>query len=202
MLTRSPALKCWAIINRPVSRDCFRDFLCKAYGRNVNLRAQSHIPFLGELDLKQLLSVLLTLALTASVVAQAVPKMRTDEYRRAHERQIITEFARLLEIPNVASDLQNIRRNAELIHQMMQRRGLNPRLLETASKSTPPAVYGEWKTPGATHSLIFYAHYDGQPTDPGQWTGTLPWQPTWRSAATGIRRENYGVACSGRTNQS
>ena len=89
----------------------------------------------------------------------------------------------MLEIPNVASDLPNIRRNAEFIREMMQKRGLNPRLLETASKSTPPAVYGEWKTPGATRSLIFYAHYDGQPTDPTQWTETLPWQPTWRSAA-------------------
>ena len=133
--------------------------------------------------MKLLTSVLLTLSLAASVAAQAVPKLRTAEYRSAHERQIIAEFARLLEIPNVASDLPNIRRNAELIREMMQRRGLNPRLLETASKSTPPAVYGEWKTPGATHSLIFYAHYDGQPTDPKQWTGTLPWQPTWRSAA-------------------
>ena len=90
---------------------------------------------------------------------------------------------RLLEIPNVASDSENIRRNAELIREMMQKRGLSPRLLETASKSTPPAVYGEWKTPGANHSLIFYAHYDGQPTNPKDWTGTLPWQPTWRSAA-------------------
>ena len=89
----------------------------------------------------------------------------------------------MLEIPNVASDLQNIRRNAEFIREMMQRRGLSPRLLETASQSAPPAVYGEWKAPGATHSLIFYAHYDGQPTDPKQWTETLPWQPTWRSAA-------------------
>jgi len=89
----------------------------------------------------------------------------------------------LLEIPNVASDLQNIRRNAEFIREMMQRRGLSPRLLETASRSTPPAVYGEWKALGATRSLIFYAHYDGQPTDPKQWTDTLPWQPTWRSAA-------------------
>lgn len=116
-------------------------------------------------------------------MAQSVSEARTGEYRRAHERQIIAEFERLLEIPNVASDLPNIRRNAELIRALMQKRGLNPRLLETASRSTPPAVYGEWKTPGATHSLIFYAHYDGQPTDPSQWTGTLPWQPTWRSAA-------------------
>src|SRR5258708_8624997 len=103
------------------------------------------------------------------------------DYRRAHERQILDEFTRLLAIPNVASDRQNIRRNAEFILEMMQRRGLGPRLLETATKESPPAVYGEWKVPGATHSIVLYAHYDGQPTDPKQWTGTLPWRPTWRS---------------------
>lgn len=133
--------------------------------------------------MKQLTSVVMTFAIAVSVVAQSPSVLRTDAYRRAHERQIVAEFARLLEIPNVASDLPNIRRNAEFIREMMQRRGLSPRLLETPSKSTPPAVYGEWKTPGATQTLIFYAHYDGQPTDPKQWTGTLPWQPTWRSAA-------------------
>src|SRR5437870_2738985 len=105
------------------------------------------------------------------------------DYRRAHERQIIDEFTRLLAIPNVASDHENIRRNAEFIREMMQRRGLNPQLLEANSKDTPPAVYGEWKTPGATHSVILYAHYDGQPVDPKQWTASPPFQPTWRSAA-------------------
>src|SRR5437870_4189090 len=105
------------------------------------------------------------------------------DYRRAHERQIIDEFTRLLAIPNVASDRQNIRRNAEFIREMMRRRGLNPQLLEGKTTDTPPAVYGEWKTPGATHSVIFYAHYDGQPVDPKQWTASPPFQPTWRSAA-------------------
>src|SRR5262245_43872091 len=52
------------------------------------------------------------------------------DYRRAHERQILEEFTRLLAIPNVASDRANIRRNADFIREMMQRRGLNPRLLE------------------------------------------------------------------------
>jgi acetylornithine deacetylase/succinyl-diaminopimelate desuccinylase-like protein len=133
--------------------------------------------------LKQLISVLLTFAFALPLAAQTVSRLRTDEYCRAHERQIIAEFVRLLEIPNVASDSQNIRRNAEFIRELMQKRGLSPRLLETASRSTPPAVYGEWKTPGATQSIVLYAHYDGQPTDPKQWTGTLPWQPTWRSAS-------------------
>lgn len=123
------------------------------------------------------------LAIVAISVTLAVAQSPVRDYRRAHERQILAEFTRLLEIPNVASDSRNIRQNAGFIREMMQRRGLNPRLLETASKETPPAVYGEWKTPGATHSIVLYAHYDGQPTDPKQWTGTLPWQPTWRSAA-------------------
>lgn len=133
--------------------------------------------------MKHIVSLLITFVFTVSVVAQSASGLRTAEYRRAHERQIIDEFTRLLAIPNVAADLPNIRRNAEFIRDLMQKRGLSPRLLETASKSSPPAVFGEWKTPGATHSIIFYAHYDGQPTDPKQWTDTLPWQPTWRSAA-------------------
>jgi acetylornithine deacetylase/succinyl-diaminopimelate desuccinylase-like protein len=117
----------------------------------------------------------------SAVVANGQPSVR--DYRRAHEGQILDEFTRLLAIPNVASDRQNIRRNAEFILEMMQRRGLRPRMLETATQQSPPAVYGEWITAGATHSIVLYAHYDGQPADPKQWTGTLPWQPAWRSAA-------------------
>src|SRR5690242_206024 len=105
------------------------------------------------------------------------------DYRRAHERQILEEFTRLLALPNIASDRDNIRRNAEFIREMMQRRGLHPQLLEGKSADTPPAVYGEWKVPGATHSIILYAHYDGQPVDPKAWTASPPFQPTWRSGA-------------------
>jgi len=119
--------------------------------------------------------------LAAATIAFGQSPIRA--YRQTHERQILEEFTRLLAIPNVASDRENIRRNAQFILEMMQRRGLNPRLLETASKESPPAVYGEWRIPGATHSIVLYAHYDGQPTDPKQWTGTLPWQPVWRTAA-------------------
>lgn len=122
------------------------------------------------------------------------------DYRRAHERQIIEEFTRLLAIPNIASDRENIRRNAAFISEMMQRRGLNPRLLETKSKETPPAVYGEWKVAGATRSIILYAHYDGQPTDPKQWTGTMPWLPTWRTAAIESGGQIVALPASGDIN--
>ena len=126
-------------------------------------------------------SFALAMVAISALLANAQPSIR--DYRRAHERQILDEFTHLLTIPNVAADRPNIRRNAEFILEMMQRRGLGPRLLETGAKESPPAVYGEWKVPGATHSIVLYAHYDGQPTDPKQWSGTLPWQPVWRSAA-------------------
>jgi acetylornithine deacetylase/succinyl-diaminopimelate desuccinylase-like protein len=126
-------------------------------------------------------SLLLLTLLPFSVFAQTQDKVR--EYRRANEHQILKEFTTLLAIPNVAADTQNIRRNAALIVEMMKQRGLNPRLLEGSNPNTPPAVYGEWNTPGAQRTILVYAHYDGQPTDPKQWTGTMPWEPVFRSAA-------------------
>src|SRR5882762_725433 len=118
-----------------------------------------------------------------ATVTVAFSQSSVRDYRRAHERQILAEFMRLLAIPNIASDGDNIRRNAQLILEMMQRRGLNPQLLEGRTNDTPPAVYGEWRAPGAVHSIVVYAHYDGQPVDPKQWTASPPFQPTWRSAA-------------------
>jgi len=129
-----------------------------------------------------MLRPLIVLALCAlAISAQTQEKVR--DYRRANEQQIVKEYLALLAIPNVAADAQNIRRNAEFIAEMMKQRGLTPRLLEAPSPNTPPAVYAEVKTPGAQRTLLLYAHYDGQPTDPKQWTGTQPWQPVFRSAA-------------------
>ena len=118
--------------------------------------------------------LLLLIVLPVSVFAQTTQE-KVREFRRANEHQILKEFTALLSIPNVASDTENIRKNAALIIDMMKQRGLNPRLLEGATPDTPPAVYGEWKVPGAQRTILVYAHYDGQPTDPKQWTGTLPW---------------------------
>jgi len=142
-----------------------------------------------------LIAALIVVSLTA-VSAQSPVR----DFRRAHERQILDEFTRLLAIPNVASDKDNIRRNAQFILEMMQRRGLNPQLLEAKSKDTPPAVYGEWKVAGATHSIILYAHYDGQPVDPKQWSASPPFEPTWRTAAMEKGGQVVALPTSGEIN--
>jgi acetylornithine deacetylase/succinyl-diaminopimelate desuccinylase-like protein len=126
-------------------------------------------------------SILLLLLFTQPIYSQS-ENDKVRQYRSAHEHEILRDFVSLLSIPNLASDRDNIRRNAAHIMEMMQRRGLEPRLLEGATRDVPPAVFAEWKTAGATRTIILYAHYDGQPTDPKQWSGTLPWAPQLRSA--------------------
>jgi len=117
---------------------------------------------------------------TAQDAAAPAAALRQDvrRYRTAHEPAIIREFATLLAVPNVASDHANIRRNANLLLAMLQRRGLTARLLEEPNAS--PAVFGQLTVPGATRTVLIYAHYDGQPVVPAQWA-TPPWSPTLRT---------------------
>src|SRR4029078_8363103 len=119
---------------------------------------------------------LVLLLYPAAVLGQSSTQDKVRNYRRTNERKIVNEFLSLLAIPNIASDNPNIRKNAEAIVEIMKRRGLNPRLLEARTPNVPPVVYGEFRTPGAQRTLVLYAHYDGQPTAPNKWTGTVSQQ--------------------------
>lgn len=101
-------------------------------------------------------------------------------YQQSHDHEIVNQLAEFLAIPNLARDSVNIRRNASHIVTMLERRGIRAQLLETPG--APPAVFGELRTPGATRTIVFYAHYDGQPVDPAQWA-SAPWAPTLRTGA-------------------
>jgi len=90
------------------------------------------------------------------------------------QQRILDEFGTFLAIPNVASDKQNIGRNAGAIVAMLAKRGIQARLLTL--EGAPPLVVADWKSPRAKEIIAFYAHYDGQPVDPAQWA-TPPWQP-------------------------
>lgn len=116
-------------------------------------------------------------------VSAAIPKPDAQatavrRWREQHEKEIVNELSTLIALPNNASNATDIRRNAEAIRSMLDRRGLAGRLLENGSY--PPAVYGELTTPGAAHTVVFYAHYDGQPVTPSEWM-TPPFEPTLRA---------------------
>jgi acetylornithine deacetylase/succinyl-diaminopimelate desuccinylase-like protein len=102
---------------------------------------------------------------------------RVRDWRSGHESQVLDELMGLLEIPNVAADRPSIQRNADALVTLLERRGARAEILE--NEPGPPAVLGEIRTPGAKKTVVFYAHYDGQPADPADWT-TPPWEPTLR----------------------
>src|SRR5215472_9637734 len=88
------------------------------------------------------------------------------QWRTGHEADILQQFTTLLSIPNIATDHENSKRNADLLVAMLQRRGVDSRLLTLEGAN--PVVFGEIKTPNATHTIVFYAHYDGQPVTPSE----------------------------------
>lgn len=111
---------------------------------------------------------------TASELREAV-----RAYRVRNERQILSEFVKILAVPNHATDHANIRRNAEVIAEQLRARQIKTTLLELAG--APPVVFGELNVAGATKTITFYAHYDGQPVEPSDWTSG-PFEPTLRMA--------------------
>ena len=121
---------------------------------------------------------LLVVFLPAVAVAQTNAAAQAARvWRQQHERGIVDEFVSLLSIPNIARDRENIQRNADAIAAMMKKRGIAPKLVSVPGGN--PIVFGEVRTPGATRTIAFYAHYDGQPLDPKEWTSP-PFEPTLR----------------------
>jgi acetylornithine deacetylase/succinyl-diaminopimelate desuccinylase-like protein len=115
-------------------------------------------------------------SLGAAQVAQEV-----RDYRMDNEDRIVRELVEFLSIPNVASDTPNIQKNAEHLREMLEARGIETHLLPITGRG--PVVFGKLVTPTATRTVIFYAHYDGQPVDPAAWTDGKPFEPVLRSDA-------------------
>jgi len=60
---------------------------------------------------------------------------------------------------------------------MLSRRGFTAEILET---DVNPLVYGELLVPGASRTILWYAHYDGQPFDPKLWKQESAFKPILR----------------------
>lgn len=126
---------------------------------------------------------------------QLPPARRVAEevraYRLANEDRIIRELREFLSIPNVSSDTPNIEKNAAHLKEMLEARGIETHLLTIEGRG--PVVFGKLDAENATHTVIFYAHYDGQPVDPSAWTDKSPFEPVLRdnSIEAGGKRIPY-----------
>ena len=99
-----------------------------------------------------------------------------------NQHRWLTDYSHFLSVPNVLGDSLNMIRNAQLIGDMLKQNGVNSELLFSDKPRSAPVVYGEVTVPGATTTLAFYAHYDGQPVNPRQWAeGLEPFKPVLMS---------------------
>lgn len=100
-------------------------------------------------------------------------------YVGQQQSKLMEEFISFISIPNIAGVPSDIQLNADRLMLLMKERSVqNVQLLYPRTQNAPPAVYGEVNTPGAKQTIIFYAHYDGQPVDSTKWMkGTHPFKP-------------------------
>lgn len=127
-------------------------------------------------------------------VKRVVQEVRN--YRLASEDRIFRELREFLSIPNVASDTVNIQKNAVHLKEMLEARGVETHLLSIEGRG--PVVFGKLDTLGATRTIIFYAHYDGQPVDPEAWTDKSPFTPVLRDNAIEAGGKVISPPASGR----
>jgi acetylornithine deacetylase/succinyl-diaminopimelate desuccinylase-like protein len=106
-------------------------------------------------------------------------KTAVSSWVDAHQRDVVGELLDTLAIPNIAADTPNIRRNAEHLRTLLSHHGFTSELLETDGN---PLVYGALSVPGATRTVLFYCHYDGQPVDAKAWKQPDPFVPVLRRA--------------------
>ena len=139
----------------------------------------------------------LTLAQKPPALLPAQVAQEVRDYRLDNEDRIVRELAEFLSIPNVASDTPNIQKNAARLVEMLEARGIETHLLPIGGRG--PVVFGKLTAADAQRTVIFYAHYDGQPVDPAAWTDGKPFEPVLRSGPieTGGKRIPFPENSSG-----
>jgi acetylornithine deacetylase/succinyl-diaminopimelate desuccinylase-like protein len=151
---------------------------------------------------KKYLFFLLNIMVCQLSLAQSPDVLSIRKFREQNAHVIMNEFVSFLSIPNLARDTVNIKKNTGFIMEMMQKRGIqNIQLLQPKTAEAPPAVYGEVNVPGAKQTLVFYAHYDGQPVNPAQWAkGLAPFEPKLYTGAIDNKRNNIPFPDDGKYN--
>ena len=128
-----------------------------------------------------LLTAVAAIGLKAAAQAGASTAMAAaaaKAYTTPRHETLTKEFEDFLSIPDVAADPEGLKKNAAFLVEQLKSVGAETKLLTAPGlTNVPPVVWGEVKTPGATRTIVFYAHYDGQPVTPSEWTTGKPFMP-------------------------
>lgn len=126
-------------------------------------------------------SALILLAAT-SAFGQSATTADIRTWIRMHDAAIFREFTDFVAIPNIHGDIPNLKKNAEYLRDMLTRRGMNPEIWQ-ATPDVAPTVFAEKLVPGASRTILFYVHFDGQPIDRARWKQPDPFVPVLRDGS-------------------
>ncbi len=119
-------------------------------------------------------AIAILLSAAALTAAPSPEILRVREWRAQNEGRILTELVDLLSLPNVAANRADIAKNADLLTAMFEKRGFTVSRWETKGS---PIVFAKRDAANARGSVVFYFHYDGQASDPKEWTRGVPYGP-------------------------
>jgi acetylornithine deacetylase/succinyl-diaminopimelate desuccinylase-like protein len=99
-----------------------------------------------------------------------------DRYLESHLDESIAELSRLCAQPSVSAQNWGLEACAQLVGEMLGKRGFNVQIMETGGA---PVVYAE-RRGRSDRTLLFYNHYDVQPVEPLELWESPPFTPTLR----------------------
>lgn len=117
-----------------------------------------------------------------------------DRYIEQHLDDGIAELSRLCAQPSISAQGVGIQECAELVAEMLRRRGFTARIEPTPIH---PVVVAEAKGQ-SDKTLLFYNHYDVQPPEPLELWETPPFTPTVRDGklfARGVSDDKGHIVC-------
>ena len=94
--------------------------------------------------------------LLATPVIAADLRTEVSGHRAGREPAIVGQLDQLIRMRSIAADPAGLSATAAHLEDLLKARGF-----QTASWSTgnmPPVVFGFLKSPGARHTVVFYAH--------------------------------------------
>jgi acetylornithine deacetylase/succinyl-diaminopimelate desuccinylase-like protein len=111
--------------------------------------------------------------LAALLIATPALALDVTPWRAAHEPEIVGRLDELVRLPSVAANPKGLADTAQRLTALLNERGF-----KTQNWGTPAVVFGRYDV-GARRTVVFYAHYDGQPVTPSQWSSD-PFTPVMR----------------------
>ena len=123
---------------------------------------------------RKLLLTVITLVWSTLVGAQELSPARISQLARKHARLTLPEYLDFLRIPNNGAYPEQMDNNMDWASEAFRKRGFEVQRLPTGDIDW---LFACKISPGATRTVLFYMHIDGQAVDKPKWDQASPYQP-------------------------